>query len=288
MAITFIPPLGEQAVVVVVPVDLEQQHDIQVYFSAAFDSCDGLTLDDGLRVQIWSNFPAPGRAAGQWGDTTFEAGKAGSDDSVNLCLVPDEHFPTKGNTILHASFVVPASGQSHFAYTYRLVYPSGDIKWLGDYGRNGQLVLQRTSSPSPQRALSLASGWVAQSDRSYRWECTANAKGVKVGDVHSDVDQAIFAFGKDGSVPLLYLASSCLTVTLPARKRLVIAEIAFRRPNSRSLFPESIETRLSRCRRASYTRPRTLPFFSVLVTSRPLGRGSSFSKLQISTRMSNP
>jgi hypothetical protein len=202
MGIAFNPPLGKS---LHLAVDASQRAPVQLCFRASLDSDDELQLKGGAKVQVWSNLPAPERAAGEWGETTFEREEAEEGEEKGHCAAPSTTATAPDTvsgaiqaraTALHAYFTVPPSVQTHFAYTYRLVYPSGMVRWLGEYGRNGQLCLDRRVASV---ALSLAEGWALQPDGSRVWGGAAHGEvAAKIGEC--TMDGAIHAFGKDGSV----------------------------------------------------------------------------------------
>ena len=50
-----------------------------------------------------------------------------------------------------------------FSFTYRLKFPSGRVEWLGEYGSNGLVTVQRGLP-----GIDLAGRWDAQEDGTYR------------------------------------------------------------------------------------------------------------------------
>ena len=191
MGFVFNPPLGEQ--VRISPAGQPNQKSLLVYFSTALDSdgCDG-----DVKVQIWSDLPAPGRPSGEWGETAFQLAEG---FTLNTLEVTSDFHESSNITTLHAKFILPLSGRTRYSYTYRLVYPSGTVTWLGNYGQNGQLVLD--PSPLGHAPLSLARGWKLQRNESYIWQANTSGKHqTKVGELDKNTNSSICAFGKDGFV----------------------------------------------------------------------------------------
>lgn len=52
---------------------------------------------------------------------------------------------------------------ARFWFTYRLVHPSGEIQWLGEFGRNGELVIEKGLP-----GVDLREGWNIAEDGTYR------------------------------------------------------------------------------------------------------------------------
>jgi hypothetical protein len=118
----------------------------------------------GARIEVWSDIPAGGKQ-GAWGSVAFEAvpdvARAESPSSLldtTLSLISATPAQaTTDNVTLQARFVVPNASvdKPRYGFTYRIVYPSGHIQWLGSHGRNGTLI---PGEPSPVGWLPNA-GW---------------------------------------------------------------------------------------------------------------------------------
>lgn len=123
MSLLFNPPL-DQLTTIKIP-----RHDLDLTFSAKFSNAEqhNAMRSSGVRVELWSDILNI-----EWGARPFEW----SDDSLVL-------------TISSAAIMKPLS-----AFTYRLVYPHGEIKWLGDYGKNGELLVG-----FHDERVELANGW---------------------------------------------------------------------------------------------------------------------------------
>ncbi|KAJ7462723.1 hypothetical protein B0H11DRAFT_2054004 [Mycena galericulata] len=152
MRIVFNPALGET---VHVSVSGTRRPTTELHFIAAFSApADYEQVASGrVKLQVWSDIPASGRGSGDWGEAEFKPIFPSNDRAFSL-LPPHEEEEIR--TSLAVGFSVPVSGH-RFSFTYRLVYPTGEIKWLGAYGHNGTLVLSRTNSP-----VVLGKGWVVE------------------------------------------------------------------------------------------------------------------------------
>jgi hypothetical protein len=210
MTIHFHPPLGEQ-IRVVCPGS--QADGAIIWFTATAVVDGGLRLaEEGIKLQLWSDLPARGRPSGEWGELAFESEVAQDiTAAVGLDLASEScsgnGSGTEHTLHLHARvFVAPYAEQKQtrlsFAYTYRLVFPDGSIKWLGEYGQNGQLMLEWKEEMAAS-LISWEEGWLVQPDRSYIWD--GNTKGriedeVILGKLSKKVEWVVWAIARDGSV----------------------------------------------------------------------------------------
>ncbi|OSD05951.1 hypothetical protein PYCCODRAFT_1404822 [Trametes coccinea BRFM310] len=170
MHLTFTPALGEQTVLKVAPVGSGRPASQSVLFKATFEDRESYlnAQADGVKVEVWSNIPVAGRSFGEWG--AFEFGE------LRYETVP-EGIPTfsvgdaveKPEDVQESSLYVHVRAPFHehidgrFSFTYRLVYPSGEIRWLGEFGRNGELVIERGLP-----GVDLREGWNISDDGTYR------------------------------------------------------------------------------------------------------------------------
>jgi len=178
MPIAFTPALPD-TLHVAVPVDSPTRNSATAVlnFMATLDVADYDELQrDGGRIQLWSNIPfgcAIG-SPGDWASCDFEeAMTSGSSvgDSTTEVFLGDarkgdvESPPDKRDLTLH--LCVPTSnGESRFSFTYRIVYPSGEIRWLGEFGQNGTLVVAQMDADP---VFMLPEGWVP-GDGGYVWK----------------------------------------------------------------------------------------------------------------------
>jgi hypothetical protein len=204
MPITFTPALGET---VHVSVPDTGTTTVQLYFTAVLSPWD---LDEfsrnGIKVQVWSDIPAAGRSAGEWGELDFTGNNPITDDGdpkdTKFSLLPVGHNGDEEDqkNTLSLEFSVPLTGPWRFSFTYRLVYPSGEIRWLGQFGENGALVLERAASQ-----LVLGEGWSPQATSgAYLWNTRGRTvEDFEVASLVNPSEYVVWALGKDRLVILL-------------------------------------------------------------------------------------
>ena len=147
MDITFNPSIGE-------PVQLATSLSAQtasLHFTAELTAHDhNKLIQDRARVQLWSDLSHNGQSLsdGGWGalDLTYQAQAQAMGEmsfhKVSLGSTYPIHASEKKVTLsLEVVVVLPTSHIPRFSFTYRIVYPSGDIQWLGAFGQNGSLLL---------------------------------------------------------------------------------------------------------------------------------------------------
>jgi hypothetical protein len=144
MDITFNPPIGES-------IQLEISLSLQtalLHFTTELTAHDyDKLIQDRARIQLWSDLPHNGQSDDGWGalDFTYQT----QDDELS-----SSHKISLGSTILASEEKVtlflevvaplPLSRNPHFSFTYRILYPSGNIQWLGTFGQNGSLSFERS------------------------------------------------------------------------------------------------------------------------------------------------
>ncbi|KAI0961194.1 hypothetical protein AcV7_000361 [Taiwanofungus camphoratus] len=202
MQLTFFPALGETAHVSIPPRTSARQGSMQeLVFRAVFDSRASYdqAQRDGVKVEMWTDLPADGRASGEWGAVSFnkhEHEEPSNPESgaghTTLSLLSSERRDTSGweqdEYAFYASLSLwlHDSSPARFSFTYRLVYPSGEIQWLGTFGWNGQLVIERGFT-----GVSLGEGWTS---RGGRFEFYENASGEReVGRLSGDMEWSSWA-----------------------------------------------------------------------------------------------
>lgn len=149
----FFPPL-DSTLVVDVPSNT-RAGGVSLLFRARTGSASALEQlkQDGVKVQAWTNAPVDGdHAEGEWGGYDFEEAPAAPVDlgnSTPFSLPP----PTEDNVVdepytlfltLKLRALPHYQTEADFLVTYRLLYPSGEVKWLGYHGRDLRCVLKRT------------------------------------------------------------------------------------------------------------------------------------------------
>ncbi|KAF8058275.1 hypothetical protein FPV67DRAFT_1722058 [Lyophyllum atratum] len=217
MSIIFIPALVD-TLHVTVPIDFISRNPTTAVlnFTATLRAADHDQLGrKGGRVQLWSNIPIDGATGspGEWASCDFEESTTtGSEASastteVRLGDAGQDDTESSEQKVLSLQLCVPiaTNGQSRFAFTYRLVYPSGEIRWLGEFGKNGALVLERVGRDP---GLVLAEGWVP-GEGGFVWTAAGEAalKYSAVIRLVNPAEYAIWTLGGNstGKSPLAVL-----------------------------------------------------------------------------------
>ncbi|EIW64522.1 uncharacterized protein TRAVEDRAFT_55431 [Trametes versicolor FP-101664 SS1] len=170
MQLTFSPALGEQTFLKAAPLASGRSAAPQsILFRATFDSRESFlkAQADGVRVELWSDVPAEGRSRGQWGASQFktlEPGNAQAEETPTFLPRAAEEEDLPENTLfVHLRVPLGNYIDARFWFTYRLVHPSGEIQWLGEFGRNGELVVEKGLP-----GVDLREGWNIAEDGTYR------------------------------------------------------------------------------------------------------------------------
>lgn len=203
MDLSFYPALGTSTRLAIPP-HSPAAHELT--FKAVFASpfAHDQARRNRVRVEIWSDLPVPGRAPGEWSALPFQPHSdvrkcTESSSSQTISLLPiGESDSAREEQDAHAlyarfSLACPGTEPLRFSYTYRLVYPSGEIKWLGEYGKNGTLIIERKFpgfKPSGKwrardNGASVISGGLGESE---------------VGSLSADIEWSSWAIGADRSV----------------------------------------------------------------------------------------
>ncbi|KAI0336093.1 hypothetical protein GY45DRAFT_1316156 [Cubamyces sp. BRFM 1775] len=172
MQLTFSPALGEQTVLKVAPVASGRPASQSVLFKATFNDRETLlkARADGVKVEVWSDIPVDGRSYGEWGALPFRELEATSVPHGAPCFSlasdaqdEDDGAHRENSLYVHVRAPFHEHIRAHFHFTYRLVYPSGEVKWLGEFGRNGELVIEQGLP-----GVDLREGWNISDDGTYR------------------------------------------------------------------------------------------------------------------------
>lgn len=120
--ITFNPPL-DQTTILNIPF-----HAGHLTFIATVTNGQ---LDARSTIQIWSDIPdnsqpSVDRKQQEWSPRSFQFCQNTSAAELSI------PFP---------DFIHPS--RSQFSFTYRILHPDGRIQWLGDFGKNGSLIVNR-------------------------------------------------------------------------------------------------------------------------------------------------
>jgi hypothetical protein len=184
MMLLFSPAQGERVTVDVPP----HSSSIELQFSAAFASLEDEREArlDGVKVELWSDISMAHGMGGQWGALGFEWESNHTDSGKFLAGI------SEGPMVLYLRTRILISGRSQVQYTYRLVYPSGKIKWLGDYEHDGVLVFERKDPHGIFLGPHTGDGtfFLGQD----RWD------NMEVMRLSRDIGWSIYAIREDGSV----------------------------------------------------------------------------------------
>ncbi|KAJ7919093.1 hypothetical protein B0H13DRAFT_1990390 [Mycena leptocephala] len=207
MNIVFSPALGEM---VHVSAGTARKPTTQLRFTATLmTATDYEQVASGrVKLQVWSDIPGGGRNAGEWGETDFKPVPTLHPlNETGFSLVPVDNQPDE--TSLAVDFSVPLSDGQRFSFTYRMVYPTGETKWLGQYGQNGSLVLDRAHDP-----VFLGEDWVpTPEDHCYRRNSDEHAaQDLEAAKLSRPSDYTAYPVPEDS---FLYPKDSPLIVLLP-------------------------------------------------------------------------
>lgn len=173
-------------------------------FKVAFDSRASVeqAKKDGIRVEMWTDLPVEGRSGWEWGALPFQElqdppAQAVGRDVLSL-LSPEEQADDRADgCALYAKLPVNlheyAPGHQ-FSFTYRLVYPSGAVRWLGEYGRNGVLVVEWKPFPAAS-GVRLGEGWAVGGDKAER--AVSGPGEHEVGKLNRDLRWSTWALGEN-------------------------------------------------------------------------------------------
>ena len=140
MDITFNPPIGDS-------IQLETSFSLQttlLHFTAELTVLDhNKLIQDHARIQLWSDLA---QSDGEWGalDFTYQTQATEESSQISLGSTCPKLASEKVTLFLEVVAPLPMGRNSHFSFTYRIFYPSGDIQWLGPFGQNGSLSFERS------------------------------------------------------------------------------------------------------------------------------------------------
>jgi hypothetical protein len=144
MDITFNPPIGDSA-------QLEISFALQtalLHFTAELTALNhNKLIQDRARIQLWSDLA---QSDGGWDAMDFTYRTQATEElspSHKISLgstCPILASEEKVTLFLEVVAPLPMSRNPHFSFTYRILYPSGDIQWLGPFGQNGSLSFERS------------------------------------------------------------------------------------------------------------------------------------------------
>lgn len=159
MGFTFTPSLGET---LNLSTSFVQTTQIQLRFTATLPPSSPVhdehskLIEDGGKLQLWSDIPTAGRPAGEWGQANFEIVQpAASSQPSGVITLSDDRIDLDPHPTFTLVLSVPSpTSLTRYAFTYRLLLPSGEVRWLGAFGNNGSLVISKGISP-----FNTAEGW---------------------------------------------------------------------------------------------------------------------------------
>lgn len=144
MDINFNPPIGDS-------IQLGTSFTLQttlLHFTAELTALDhNALIQDRARIQLWSDLA---QSDGEWGalDFTYQTqatDELSSSHKISLgSACPILASEEKVTLFLEVVAPLPLNRNPHFSFTYRILYPSGEIQWLGPFGQNGSLSFERS------------------------------------------------------------------------------------------------------------------------------------------------
>ncbi|KJA26010.1 hypothetical protein HYPSUDRAFT_199243 [Hypholoma sublateritium FD-334 SS-4] len=226
MDITFDPPLRE-TITVVSPVLLPQRQTTPVLFTARLSALDYEQLDAaGGCIEAWSNIPsnASNSSNRSWNGRKFVT-SARPDEvhsgayTLSLQFSSDVDHPQ--TRTLYLPIALPPLGSAEtlrFAFTYRIVYPSGKIRWLGTTQTNGALIL-KASAERLLNDLTLSAEWQLDSSQQAYVQETNDVEDLEVATIKNPSQSfRTWALGKNGFISNLTNASALIFVPKEAEK----------------------------------------------------------------------
>jgi hypothetical protein len=216
MQISFNPPLGQTTHAVVLP----EARAAQLIFTATFTSASAFEefKRDGLRAELWSNIPIAGRQPGEWGERVFRDGSGDLSQSAESTDTRISLGSSGGDTnqgaarlnTLFLEFDIPLSDLTEFAYTYRLVYPSGEIRWLGQFGCDGRLAFAKGDS-----RIHFSEGWTVEPNGAYLWQSIGPSDRTEVAQLRDGFEFDIRTIGTENGSLEGELERSSLCIIVP-------------------------------------------------------------------------
>ena len=212
MELTFNPALVHETAVAV-----PSHGTVAVRFIATFSSRAAYeqARDDNVAVEMWTDLPIDSSEKG-WHALRFQYPEDATstavheDETVSKTLVlapPTTQLPDRDNRAVELNLVLRnVRPGSRFSFTYRTVYTSGDIVWLGAYGKDGVLVFE-----DRDERLQWADQWKLNRSEVIKQAQGSEARIEKVASLNRDIHWTRWAFGEFGYV------LSCLVYVLMAR-----------------------------------------------------------------------
>ncbi|KAJ3993937.1 hypothetical protein F5050DRAFT_609703 [Lentinula boryana] len=200
MAISFIPAIDE-----VVRIALPEWHTtgstVELRFSAVLGDEEFQQFKEhGMKVQVWSDIYLGGKNEGEWGEIDLHEVPSvlgsSNDSQAKISLGLDDR--DKPENLLSVICSVPFARSSHYSFTYRVVYSSGEIKWLGQFGRNGTVHIDATSKNTS--GIVFEEGLVEKT-APFVWSTRGKeVEDLLIAEVVHPEDWSIWAVGKNSLV----------------------------------------------------------------------------------------
>ncbi|KAH9947695.1 hypothetical protein B0H21DRAFT_821697 [Amylocystis lapponica] len=199
MELTFSPALDAFTPIKLIPQPGFAQ---DLIFKATFSSraAHDQARREGVRVEMWTDLPVAGRALGEWGALAFQMldhasvarEEADSDRVLEMSSQDQQSGSAADEQALHVTLPLALCDRAptKFSYTYRLVYPSGSVRWLGQYGQNGVIIVERGYP-----GLNLGAGWRDSDDGSCLLE--SGAEETEVGELSGEMEWSSCRVGRD-------------------------------------------------------------------------------------------
>ncbi|GJE87755.1 hypothetical protein PsYK624_038380 [Phanerochaete sordida] len=218
MHISFNPGIGTYTVLHVPEVG-----DAHLRFTASFQSREALEQArcEGIRVEMWTNMPVNG-GHGDWHAVPFVYPEdPAAEQSADFTLAPTADAPAGNGRDMYLDMVVPGSlCGARYSFTYRLDRPWGGLEWLGAWGHNGDLVIERREERFvPAEGCFLKDGVVVRG---------GEAEGAPAIQLKEPLNWSIWSFDEEG------WATYSSRVDTPASKAVVLlprltGDFSFRR-----------------------------------------------------------
>ncbi|EAU93432.1 hypothetical protein CC1G_04411 [Coprinopsis cinerea okayama7 len=198
MQIVFKPAIGEK---ITVPISdcCDEQDTVILRFTATLGHQEYQQAVEGsLKVQLFSDVPSP-KPEG-WKAHNFEieaalpdgTSEVARDDTrstfIGLAEPDDQGGVHQRQLVCYVPVLV--RNVRNFSFTYRIQYASGNIRWLGSYGKDGSVVIVRGGL----KGLDLGQGWT-DSGRVYALDATTAP--VSIASFSNITDYSIWAFPRD-------------------------------------------------------------------------------------------
>jgi len=207
MPVSFVPALGDAVHIRLPPwYSCVGTQTVHLQFTAFLDDEEFQNFENGMKVQVWSNFASDGRRNDHegWGAMDFELDPQGSLSFGPLSADGSREDGVKESEFRHRlslNFSVPFSASGNeLSFTYRLLFPTGEERWLGSYGQNGTVYLDVSSAPDESGFTLEKEGWaLTNSGSSSLWQWHGDAEEDPcVAKILRPENWSVWCIGKEG------------------------------------------------------------------------------------------